>query len=175
MLQKELQPGWNSISKWSMVGAGEFVAVSQLAGLDTKTSPWPQEWLKLQTFFRSPWHVPKPWQGGATQGCCSGHSWASSRLATVSNSRCSQQCYFLTQIANSSLDSMTKLLEQSPPKLLLLFLSILLLLPPSYRITWQRKRAGFIMQEPNSAPAVGDGPVREYDKIISWGKYADLP
>lgn len=91
MLQKELQPGWNSISKWSMVGAGEFVSVSQLAGPDTKTSPWPQEWLKLQTFFRSPWHVPKPLQGGATQGCCSGRSWASSRLATVSNSRCSQQ------------------------------------------------------------------------------------
>lgn len=33
-----------------MVGAGEFVSVSQLAGLDTKASPWPQEWLKLQTF-----------------------------------------------------------------------------------------------------------------------------
>lgn len=48
----ELQPGWNSISKWSMVGAGEFVSVSQLAGLDTKASLWPQEWLKLQTFFQ---------------------------------------------------------------------------------------------------------------------------
>lgn len=87
----ELQPGWNSISKRSVVGAGEFVSVSQMAGLDTKASPWPQEWLKLQTFFRSPWHVPKPWQGGATQGCCSGHSWASSRLALASNSCCSQQ------------------------------------------------------------------------------------
>lgn len=32
----ELQPGWNSISKKSMVRAGEFVSVLQLAGLDTK-------------------------------------------------------------------------------------------------------------------------------------------
>lgn len=48
----ELQPGWNSISKRSMVGAWEFASVSQLAGLDTKASPWSQEWLKLQTFFQ---------------------------------------------------------------------------------------------------------------------------
>lgn len=30
-----------------MVGAGEFVSVSQMTGLDTKASLLPQQWLKL--------------------------------------------------------------------------------------------------------------------------------
>lgn len=30
-----------------MVGAGEFVSVSQMTGLDTKASPLPQQWPKL--------------------------------------------------------------------------------------------------------------------------------
>lgn len=147
----ELQPGWNSISKRSMVGAGEFVSVTQLAGLDTKALPWPQEWLKLQTLFRSPWHVPKPWQGRATQGCWSGHSWASSRLAPVSNSCCSQQVLLFNSNGKSLPWFYDKAVIQALQSCSYFFLLTLFLLPLSYRTTWQRKRAGFTMQEPNSA------------------------
>lgn len=105
----ELQPGWNSISKRSVVGAGEFVSVSQMAGLDTKASPWPQEWLKLQTFFRSPWHVPKPWQGGPLRGAAVVTREPAPGWPLCPTAAAVSRCYFLTQTANSSLDSITKL------------------------------------------------------------------
>lgn len=99
----ELQPGWNSISKRSVVGTGEFVSVSQLAGLDTKASPWPQEWLKLQTCAKA-LARRGPLRGAAVVTPEPAPGWPLCPTAAAVS-----RCYFLTQMANSSLDSITKL------------------------------------------------------------------
>lgn len=83
---------------------------SQLAGLDTKASPWSQEWLKLQTFFsdhpdmcQSP-GKEEPLRDAEVVTPEPAPGWPLCPTAAAVS-----RCYFLTPTANSSLDSMTKL------------------------------------------------------------------